>query len=83
MSKVIIEFDSFEDKDELETCINAQKYKSVLYEIMEMYLRQKLKHGVDNEGKELTTEQYKVYEEMQEFILEELHNHDLTLNSLY
>ena len=83
MSKVIMEFDSIEDKDEIDMALNGWKFKSILYNIYELNLRGKIKHGLGNNNIPLTDEQIKVYVEIEELILSELDNYDLTVESLY
>lgn len=43
MAKVIIEFDSIEDKDELDVCINGGKWYTLAWQL-DQYLRNRLKH---------------------------------------
>jgi hypothetical protein len=43
MAKVTIEFDSIEDKDEMEMCLNGMKWYLLAWEL-DQYLRNRLKH---------------------------------------
>jgi len=43
MAKVTIEFDTVEDKDEMEMCLNGSKWYLVAWEL-DQHLRKKLKH---------------------------------------
>ncbi len=44
MGKVILEFDSFEEKDEIEMAINGYKYRLVLWDL-DQYLRSETKYN--------------------------------------
>ncbi len=48
MAKVILEFDSHEDAEELENCMNGGRYKSQLEDIWGVVFRGRYKHGYDN-----------------------------------
>jgi aminoglycoside phosphotransferase (APT) family kinase protein len=56
MAKVTIEFDSIEDKDEMEMCINGSKWYLVAWE-MKQYLRTRLKYEELNDGQYQIVEQ--------------------------
>jgi hypothetical protein len=43
MAKVTIEFDTIEDKDEMDWCLNGLKWYSLAWEL-DQYLRNRLKH---------------------------------------
>jgi hypothetical protein len=43
MAKVTIEFDSIEDKEEMEMCLNGMKWYLLAWEL-DQYLRNRLKH---------------------------------------
>lgn len=43
MAKVTIEFDSIEEKDEMEMCLNGSKWYLLAWEL-DQYLRNRLKH---------------------------------------
>ena len=45
--KGILEFDLRDDQKEFETAINADKYKSVIWEL-DQYLRQQIKYNANN-----------------------------------
>jgi hypothetical protein len=59
MAKVTIEFDSIEDKDEMEMCLNGSKWYSLAWEL-DQYLRGRLKYS------ELSEEVYKELSEIRE-----------------
>ena len=46
MAKVTIEFDSIEDKDEMEMCLNGSKWYSLAWEL-DQYLRSRMKYEND------------------------------------
>ena len=72
-----------DDRDNLDMALNGYKFRSVLYSVMEMWIRPKIKHGIKSNNEPLTSEEYKLLEDLQEFILDELHDKELTLTSLY
>lgn len=76
--KAILEFSAEEIiEGEMQTCLDGWKYRFVINEIFDRFIRQKVKYD------ESTTEdQQKLLEDLQEFILEELHDKGLTLTSL-
>lgn len=68
MAKVTIEFDSIEDKDEMEMCLNGSKWYLLAWEI-DQYLRGRLKYS------ELSEEVYKELSDTREK-LHEIMRHD-------
>lgn len=65
MAKVTLEFDSYEDKEELEMTLSAGKYYSALWEIKESLFRGYRKHGysgVSGEQLNKLIEDEKVYD---------------------
>ena len=68
MAKVIIEFDTQEDNDELTMCINGIKWYSLAWEI-DQYMRSRLKYS------ELSEEVYKELDAAREK-LHEIMRHD-------
>jgi hypothetical protein len=46
MAKVTIEFDSIEDKDDMEWCLNGMKWSSVVWEL-DQYFRSRMKYEND------------------------------------
>jgi len=66
MAKVTIEFDSIEDKEEMEMCLNGMKWYLLAWEL-DQYLRNKLKHEdlSDDVYKELDDTREKLHEFMQ------------------
>jgi hypothetical protein len=73
MPKVTIEFNTIEDQHELELCINASKWYSIVSDYSE-YLRTKIKYG------ELSDDAYKAIEEAREKLHELLNDEGLKLN---
>jgi hypothetical protein len=57
MAKVTIEFDTIEDKDEMDWCLNGLKWYSLAWEL-DQYLRNRLKH------EELVDEAYLALDEV-------------------
>ena len=56
MAKVTIEFDTVEDKDEMELCLNGSRWYLVAWE-MKQYLRNRLKYEPLNDGQYQIVEQ--------------------------
>ncbi len=73
MPKVTIEFNTIEEQHELELCINASKWYSIVSDYSE-YLRTKIKYG------ELSDDAYKAIEEAREKLHELLNDEGLKLN---
>jgi hypothetical protein len=73
MPKVTIEFNSIEEQHELELCINASKWYSIVSDYSE-YLRTKIKYD------ELSDDAYKAIEEVREKLHELLNDEGLKLN---
>jgi hypothetical protein len=67
MPKVILEFDSFEDSEELKVALDGGKWKSVVWELSQ-YLRNKIKHPSDTMTDEALKELEKVNSEVYEII---------------
>jgi hypothetical protein len=67
MPKVILEFDSFEDSEELKVALDGGKWKSVVWELSQ-YLRNNLKHPSDTMTDEALKELEKVNSELYEII---------------
>lgn len=67
MAKVTIEFDTVEDKDEMEMCLNGSKWYSLAWEL-DQYLRGRLKYSELSEEvyKELSETREKLHEIMRE-----------------
>jgi hypothetical protein len=63
MAKVIIEFDSIEDKDEMEMCLNGMKWYLLAWEL-DQYLRNRLKHEI------LSEDAYKALDEARDKLYE-------------
>jgi hypothetical protein len=73
MPKVTIEFNSIEDQHELELCINASKWYSIVSDYSE-YLRTKIKYD------ELSDDAYKAIEEAREKLHELLNDEGLKID---
>jgi hypothetical protein len=73
MPKVTIEFNTIDEQHELELCINAGKWHSIVWDYSE-YLRTKIKYG------ELSDDAYKAIEEVREKLHELLNNEGLKLD---
>lgn len=73
MPKVTIEFNTIDEQHELELCINAGKWHSIVSDYSE-YLRTKIKYG------ELSDDAYKAIEEAREKLHELLNDEGLKLN---
>ena len=78
MSKITMEFDSIEDADEIDMALNGWRYKHVLYNVMERFIRQKTKYD-----EKTTEEQQKIIDELREFIIDDLDSLGLTVDSVY
>jgi hypothetical protein len=67
MAKVTIEFDTIEDKDEMEMCLNGMKWYSLAWEL-DQYIRGRLKYSELSEEvyKELSETREKLHEIMRE-----------------
>jgi hypothetical protein len=73
MAKVTIEFNTIDEQHELELCINASKWYSIVWDYSE-YLRTKIKYD------ELSDDAYKAIEEAREKLHELLNNEGLKLD---
>jgi hypothetical protein len=73
MPKVTIEFNTIEEQHELELCINASKWYSIVWDYSE-YLRTKIKYD------ELSDDAYKAIEQAREKLHELLNDEGLKLN---
>jgi len=67
MPKVILEFDSFEDSEELKVALDGGRWKNVVWELSQ-YLRNNIKHPSDNMTDEALKELEKVSSELYEII---------------
>lgn len=67
MAKMTIEFDTIEDKDEMEMCLNGMKWYLLSWEL-DQYLRGRLKYSELSEEvyKELSETREKLHEIMRE-----------------
>jgi hypothetical protein len=73
MPKVTIEFNTIDEQHELELCINASKWYSIVWDYSE-YLRTKLKYD------ELSDDAYKAIEEAREKLHELLNDEGLKID---
>jgi hypothetical protein len=67
MPKVILEFDSFEDSEELKVALEGGKWKGVAWDL-DQYLRNKIKYNEDSLSVEVLDALEKVREELRELI---------------
>jgi hypothetical protein len=73
MAKVTIEFDTVEDKDEMEMCLNGMKWYLLAWEI-DQYLRGRLKYS------ELSEEVYKEMDDTREKLHEIMRYNGITFD---
>jgi hypothetical protein len=73
MAKVTIEFDSIEDKDEMEMCLNGSKWYLVAWEL-DQYLRKKLK------WEKISEETYNELEKTRNLIYELMCSNSITFD---
>jgi hypothetical protein len=73
MAKVTIEFNTIDEQHELELCINASKWYSIVSDYSE-YLRTKIKYG------ELSDDSYKAIEQAREKLHELLNDEGLKID---
>ncbi len=79
MPKATLEFtDEMVIDGELQTALDGWKYKHVIYEVLESFIRRKVKYEEST-----TDEQMKLLDELREFIVDELNNQDLTVDGIY
>jgi hypothetical protein len=73
MAKVTIEFNTIEEQHELELCINASKWHSIVWDYSQ-YLRNRLKHEA------LSDDAYKAIEEVRQKLHELLNDEGLKID---
>jgi hypothetical protein len=73
MGKVILEFDSIEEAEDIRDAINGHKYKYILWDL-DQHCRSKMKYV------ELKENEYEVYESIRETIREFLNDAGLSIN---
>jgi hypothetical protein len=73
MAKVILEFDPFEDKYEMESALNGTKWRGLLWDL-DQYLRSELKYN-----DKLNGEAYDAVEKIREKLHELKNDEGLTL----
>jgi hypothetical protein len=79
MGKIILEFDSDEERDDARTAIDAYKWKGVVWDL-DQELRKVVRHGtIDN--REATAEEVEAAEKMREELREILEDYNLNLES--
>jgi len=74
MGKVILEFDSFEEKDDIDMAINGYKYRLVLWDL-DQHLRSETKYN-DN----LDDKTYEAYDNVRNKIREIMHENNITFD---
>ena len=72
--KGILEFDLRDDQKEFETAINADKYKSVIWDL-DQYLRQQIKYNADN----LSNDTITAFELIRDKIREQLNDYSISI----
>jgi hypothetical protein len=79
MAKVVIEFDSVEEDEELRAALDGHKYKNVIYEL-DQKLRSVCKYGAAIEGTgEATEVEQDVCDKLRDIIREMLREDNLTI----
>ena len=81
MGKVIIEFDSLEEKTEINDAINGWKWKMSMYEL-DQILRKTTKYGVsvvNKNNEEASDLEYEIAERYREILREVLFDNNLFL----
>ena len=82
MAKVILEFDSIEDKDDIQTAINGYKWKLAMWDL-DQELRKTTKYGqsvIKNDGTDACKVEYEVSEKYREVLRDVLSNYNLILD---
>ena len=78
MGKIILEFDSEEERDDARTALDAYKWKGVVWDL-DQELRKVVKHGsIDN--REATTEEVEPAEKLREELRRLLEEWNLNLD---
>jgi hypothetical protein len=73
MAKVILEFDPFEDREEMESAINGSKWKMLVWDL-DQHLRSELKYN-----DKITGEVYEALEKVRNYLHEQKNDSGLTL----
>ena len=81
MGKVILEFDSVEEQDDIKSALDGYKWKLAMWDL-DQELRKTTKHGqsVIDKTKEATELEYEIAEKYREMILELLSDYKLMLD---
>jgi hypothetical protein len=81
MAKVILEFDSVEEHEEIRTALDGYRWKLAMWDL-DQGLRSTTKYGTSiiNHGQEAATEELEVAEKMRELIRRVLEEYNLNLN---
>lgn len=81
MGKIILEFDTTEQQDEINDAINGWKWRAALWDI-DQELRSTTKHGVSqlNRNEEASDIEYQTAEKYRELIRDIISNYGLTIN---
>ena len=72
MAKIILEFDSDEERDDARTALDAYKWKGAVWDL-DQYLRNKVKYCPDNEDPE-------AYQAVRDKLIELLEDYKLNLD---
>jgi len=80
MGKIILEFDSYEEKQEAQTALNAEDWKCAMWEF-DQFLRQTTKHDVSilNPTEKATDLEVETCEKLREILRQILNDNNLTL----
>ncbi len=80
MGKVIIEFDSVEEQDDIQSALNGYKWKLAVWDL-DQELRRTTKYDQSQIGdKEVTETEYKIAEKYRELIREILDGYGLVMD---
>jgi len=74
MGKVILEFDSFEEKDDIDMAINGYKYRLALWDL-DQHLRSETKYN-----DKLDDKTYEAYDNVRNKIREIMHENNITFD---
>jgi hypothetical protein len=82
MGKIILEFDSVEEQDDVRAALDGYKWKLAMWDL-DQFLRGTTKHGVSilDKSKEATDEEFAVAEKIRNEIRNILNDYNLNLES--
>lgn len=82
MGKVILEFDSVEEQDDIRSAMDGYKWKLAMWDL-DQELRKTTKYGqsvIKNDGTDACTVEYEVSEKYREVLRDVLSNYNLILD---